>query len=256
MKKLIIALPFVFCVLLISSCKKQQELRPNSPSSGIGATIHSLFGAPLDPDFFVFISSSYNKAPTDTRSFKLNSTSLVVQAGSLDGSNVGVLQVANSVIPASENGFYVKQITDTTEVPSFFGSNLTFSLDGNGFPGFQYNACSPMPVELSFDGLQANEVVLSSGFTVNWEPEVSCEELLSYVIVFGSEAGVRKQKVFAVSDETGTLTVQGHDLSDFEGFEFIDVCYARGYYQEHVIQDKTIQLQFLTTSYAVIMIAQ
>jgi hypothetical protein len=129
----------------------------------------------------------------------------------------------------------------------------SYVLSGLNFPSFQIEEHSPNITNLEFPGLENLKIPKNSSFNIEWTPENSLpENSQGYVVLYSSEVDsdeiISTQKV--VNDSDGSVSFTSSDLYAFNNCPHLTILYGRGYNKTSVVEDKNIDLRFISISYS------
>lgn len=233
----------------VQSCKKNalpDTVASSNPIAKIAAT-----WADTSSDFFVTISSSYGVSVYGAAESAKQPTA-VVEAASIKEQNVGDLKVNGVEIPFNQLSYW-KECDTSAFLPSvILGKNNNYQLSGNNFPSFNLNQYSPNYTNLTFSGLVNYKLPRNTTLTMNWVPDEKLPDSSTAAILLLAEdsSHLIKSVEIPVTDNLGSYTISTSQLSQFANYPYVRVLYFRGYDQIHNINNKTIDLRFVTFSYA------
>lgn len=251
-KKIIIPFIAIASVALLPSCKKQNDVAKPTEGKNPIAEIMDTF-VDSNADFYVTVSSSYGVSVYGAQASS-KQPSTIIEAYSKNESNVGTLTVNNMNIPFN-NKSYFRQCDTSTFLPSMVvGVNNTYNLTGGSFPSFNIQQYSPNYSTLNFTGLVDKKLPRETSLTVSWNPDGSMPKTTAQatILIYSEDTTTHLIKSVSenVNDGDGTYTIPKSVLDQFSVYSYVRVLYFRGYNAIHTINNKNVDINFITFSYS------
>jgi hypothetical protein len=254
--KSIFAASLLMSSIAFLSCNKNtgDTKSTTTPAPSPFAIMSSALFTGEDPsDFTVLVSSSHGVSLFEEN--PLTRTSTVIQAFQKDFVNAGSLVVNDQNIPFLDKTYTLQTDNPDLNLSSslFTGvtNNYNFVASGS-IPSFQKSYYSPAVTNMTFSGLSDNKLDRNGTLTVNWTADRNFTNGKGILMVFGVDANNNVSELVTkeVNDSEQSATITTSDLSKFNAFQSVNVMYAKGYNNVETISGKTIEFQFINSSWS------